>query len=76
MPQAFPPAPLVTPSIFYQATPAGTWTIVHNLGRTPVAVSLYDTENHEFGGGWTVVDENTITAVFEAGAIAGVALVF
>jgi hypothetical protein len=70
-----PTGPRATPVEVVQATPASTWTIHHMLAHRPVSVAFYDTEGHEFGGGWTVVDENTIIATFEAGPVAGVALI-
>jgi hypothetical protein len=50
---------------FEQALPAGTWSILHNLGRFP-GVTVVDSAGSEVIGEVTYDDANSITVNFSA----------
>lgn len=60
-----PPAPRHTHT---QATPAATWTITHNLGRHPAAVTVLDHHGHQLVADTAFPDNTTVTVTFAAPA--------
>lgn len=59
---------------FTFATPSTTWTVVHNLGKKVVDVSLADPAGNEIIGDILYVDVNTLTVTWYF-ATAGTALI-
>lgn len=57
-----PPGPPGTgqPFEYVQSVPASSWTIPHNLGYRPAAVTVFDTTDNEVETGVRNVDLNTI----------------
>ena len=64
-----------TPSFYFdQSTPTATWTIVHNLNKTPVHVTAIDTAYAPLEGAESYDNPNQVTLTFSA-AVSGSAYV-
>jgi hypothetical protein len=64
---AGPPGPEDAGFTFTQSVPSSNFTITHNLNRTTVDVSAYDTSGREVMVGVTVVDANNVQITTETG---------
>jgi hypothetical protein len=54
------------PLEFFQVASSAEWTVVHNLGRHPVAITVYDTANTIVIGGVIYDSDNQLRLVFSA----------
>lgn len=56
----------ITKYTHYQLTPSTTWTVVHNMGRRPTSVTVYDSSGSEVIGNMNYIDANTVQLSFSA----------